>query len=66
MVQTPVASSVVSKTTEEETEQFRGWLKEAAQQTALAAKEGGFLGFRAVRVSEGEQEMLDRLAEVFS
>ena len=57
---------LVSKTTEEETEQFRGWLKESAQQTALAAKEGGFLGFRAVRVSEGEQEMLDRLAEVFS
>jgi hypothetical protein len=57
---------LVEKTTPEETEQFREWLKEAAQQTALAAKEGGFLGFRAVRVSEGEQEMLDRLAEVFS
>ena len=57
---------LVEKTTPEETEQFRGWLKEASQQTALAAKEGGFLGFRAVRVSEGEQEMLDRLAEVFS
>jgi hypothetical protein len=57
---------LVETTTPEETEQFREWLKEAAQQTALAAKEGGFLGFRAVRVSEGEQEMLDRLAEVFS
>ena len=57
---------LVEKTTPEETEQFREWLKEASQQTALAAKEGGFLGFRAVRVSEGEQEMLDRLAEVFS
>jgi hypothetical protein len=57
---------LVAKTTPEETEQFREWLKEASQQTALAAKEGGFLGFRAVRVSEGEQEMLDRLAEVFS
>jgi hypothetical protein len=57
---------LVEKTTPEETDHFREWLKEAAQQTALAAKEGGFLGFRAVRVSEGEQEMLDRLAEVFS
>lgn len=57
---------LVEKTTPEETDQFREWLKEASQQTALAAKEGGFLGFRAVRVSEGEQEMLDRLAEVFS
>ena len=61
-----VNALLVEKTTPEETAQFRDWLKEAAQQTALAAKEGGFLGFRAQRVSEGEQEMLDRLAEVFS
>ena len=61
-----VNALLVEKTTPEETDQFRDWLKEAAQQTALAAKEGGFLGFHAVRVSEGEQEMLDRLAEVFS
>ena len=27
-----------------------------------AAKEGGFLGFKAVRVSEGEQRMLDEIA----
>ena len=61
-----VNSLLVEKTTPEETEQFRDWLKESAQRAANAAKEGGFLGFHAKRVSEGEQEMLDRLGEVFS
>jgi hypothetical protein len=53
------------KLTPEEADQFREWLKTAAQRTALAAKEGGFLGFNAQRVSEGEQQMLDRLGEIF-
>jgi hypothetical protein len=53
------------KTTPEEGAEFREWLKTAAQRTATAAKEGGFLGFRAELVSEREQQMLDRLAEVF-
>ena len=44
---------------------FASWLKTAAQSAAKAAKEGGFLGFRAELVSEREQQMLDRLAEVF-
>jgi hypothetical protein len=53
------------KATPEEGDQFREWLKTAAQRAATAAKEGGFLGFRAERVSEREQQMLDRLAAVF-
>jgi DNA-directed RNA polymerase specialized sigma24 family protein len=36
----------------------------AAREAADAAKEGGFLGFHAQRVSEGEQRMLDQLAGV--
>jgi hypothetical protein len=56
---------LVDRTTPEEREQFREWLKTAAQRAATAAKEGGFLGFRAELVSEREQQMLDRLAEVF-
>ena len=56
---------LVEKLTPEEREQFREWLKTAAQRAATAAKEGGFLGFRAELVSEREQQMLDRLAEVF-
>jgi hypothetical protein len=56
---------LVAKTTPAEAEQFRAWLKAAAQRAALAAKEGGFLGFNAQRVSEGEQQMLERLGEIF-
>ena len=56
---------LVDRLTPEEREQFREWLKTAAQRAATAAKEGGFLGFRAELVSEREQQMLDRLAEVF-
>ena len=61
-----VNALLVEKTTPEETAQVREWLKTAAQRAAIAAKEGGFLGFNAERVSEGEQQMLDRLAQVFS
>jgi hypothetical protein len=60
-----VNALLVEKTTPEEAEQFRAWLKQAAQATALAAKEGGFLGFKAERVSEGEQQMLERLGAIF-
>ena len=57
---------VSAKATPEEAEQFRAWLLEAAQRAADAAKEGGFMGFHAQRVSEGEQQMLDKLREVLS
>jgi len=57
---------VSEKATPEEAEAFREWLKTAAQKAANAAKEGGFMGFRAERVSEGEQRMLDKLAEVLT
>jgi hypothetical protein len=60
-----VNALLVAKTTPEETDEFREWLKAAAQGAALAAKEGGFLGFNAQRVSEGEQQMLEQLGEIF-
>jgi len=53
---------VGAKATEEEAQAFREWLLECARRAAEAAKEGGFLGFKAVQVSEGEQRMLDELA----
>jgi hypothetical protein len=49
------------KATPEEADAFRRWLLDVAQGAADAAKEGGFMGFGAVRVSEGEQEMLGQL-----
>jgi hypothetical protein len=51
------------KATAEEADAVREWLIAAAREAANAAKEGGFLGFHAERVSTGEQEMLDRLKE---
>ena len=61
------ANRVVSaKATPEEAGAFRDWLQTAAQEAANAAKEGGFLGFHAERVSEGEQRMLDKLAEALA
>lgn len=50
-----------AKATQAEAAAFRTWLAKAAQSAADAAKEGGFLGFGAVQVSEGEQKMLDEL-----
>jgi hypothetical protein len=63
---TAVNRIVSEKATPEDADTYRAWLKAAAQEAANAAKEGGFLGFRAERVSEGEQRMLDRLAEVLA
>jgi hypothetical protein len=61
------ANEIVSgKATPEEAAEFREWILDAARRAADAAKEGGFMGFRAERVSEGEQRMLDKLGEVLS
>jgi hypothetical protein len=57
---------VTSKASPEEAAAFRDWLLSAAQRAADAAKEGGFMGFNAKRVSEGEQQMLDKLREALS
>jgi hypothetical protein len=57
---------VTAKASPEEAEAYRAWLLDAAKEAADAAKEGGFLGFHAVRVSEGEQRMLDKLAEALA
>jgi hypothetical protein len=61
-----VNALLTEKATPEEAAGFREWLLTAAKRSADAAKEGGFLGFKAERVSEGEQKMLDKLGEVLS
>ena len=60
-----VNALLVEKVTPEEHDEFREWVKSTAQRTALAAKEGGFLGIGAQLVSEKEQQMLDVLAGIF-
>jgi len=56
------ADEIVSaKASHEEADAFRTWILECAQRAAEAAKEGGFMGFRAERVSQGERDMLAQL-----
>jgi hypothetical protein len=50
-----------AKATAEEADAFRRWLLTVAQAAADAAKEGGFMGFGAELVSQGEQRMLGEL-----
>src|SRR3954469_2158313 len=57
---------VAAKADADDAAAFRAWLLAAAQAAADAAKEGGFLGWHAVRVSEGEQRMLDKLGEALA
>ncbi len=54
------------KATPEEVAALRTWLLAVAQAAADAAKEGGFMGFHAERVSEGEQRMLDKLGDALA
>jgi len=57
---------VAEKATPEEAQAFATWLHAVAQAAADAAKEGGFFGFHAERVSEGEQRMLDSLRDALA
>ena len=52
-----------AKATPEEADAFRRWLLDVARAAANAAKEGGFMGFGAVRVSEGEEKMMQQLRQ---
>jgi hypothetical protein len=52
---------LTAKAMPEEAVAFRRWLLAAAQAVADGAKEGGFMGFGAELVSQGEQRMLDEL-----
>ncbi len=56
-----VCDIVEAKAAQDEYDGFRSWLVSTAEAAAAAAKEGGFMGFGAVQVSEGEKAMLEQL-----
>jgi hypothetical protein len=56
-----VTEIVSSKATAEETAAFKQWLMTSSQAAADAAKEGGFMGFGAEQVSQGEKDMLSQV-----
>ena len=58
-----VQAIVAARATPEETAAFGQWLLATAQAAATAAKDGGFMGFGAKQVSEGEQAMLDQVRD---
>lgn len=53
------------KATSEEAQGIKQWLYQVALNAAMATKEGGFLGFGAVRVSDAEKAALVELAGIF-
>ena len=59
-----VVAIVGAKATAEEKTAFGAWLVSSAQAAADAAKEGGFMGFHAVRVSEREHAMIEQVTQV--
>lgn len=63
---TAVEAIVAAHATPAEAAAFADWMVATAQAAANAAKEGGFLGFHAERVSKGEQEMLDHVRAAVS
>ena len=56
-----VAAIVKQHATPEEAAAFAGWLVATAEAAAQAAKEGGFMGFKAELVSERETEMIEKV-----
>jgi hypothetical protein len=56
-----VQGIVAAKATPEESTAFGAWMLATAQAAADAAKEGGFMGFGAQQVSQGEKDMLDQV-----
>ena len=58
-----VQAILSAKATPEEAEAFAGWLVSTSQAAAAAAKEGGFMGFGAEQVSQGEQTMMDQVRQ---
>jgi hypothetical protein len=45
---------------------FKSWLQSISQQVAEAAKEGGFLGFGGVQVSDAEKATLAEISSALS
>ena len=61
-----VMAVVAARATPEETAALGQCLLATAQAAAEAAKDGGFMGFGAKQVSDGEQSMLDQVRDVVS
>jgi len=61
-----VVAIVRAKASAEETTAFGAWLVSTAEAAANAAKEGGFMGFKAELVSQRETDMIERVRTAVS
>ena len=57
---------VSEKASAEDAAAVRAWLLDAAQAAADAAKEGGFMGFKAELVSQREKDMIEKVRAAVS
>ncbi|GAB7007207.1 hypothetical protein JCM18899A_46820 [Nocardioides sp. AN3] len=58
-----VSALVAAQAEPAEAEAFGRWLVQVSQAAADAAKEGGFMGFKAEQVSDRERDMLAKVEE---
>ena len=56
-----VATLLDSKVDPMQAAQYREWALSVAEKVAMAATEGGFLGFGGTRLSEAERQLIDEL-----
>ena len=61
-----VCAIVSERATPEEASAFGDWLVATAEDAANAAKEGGFMGFKAQLVSERESDMIEKVRAAVS
>ena len=54
---------LAEKCSEEESQEFRQWSMKIGEKVAMAASEGGFLGFGGVQVSEEEKVALAKISQ---
>ncbi len=57
-----VAVILADKATDEEASEYKAWAMSIATNVANAAKEGGFLGIGGTRISEGEKQAFEEIA----
>jgi hypothetical protein len=60
------ALAVVVQKSPDEADEYRQWLTSLAQKTAEASREGGFLGFGGVQVSDSENAAVSELTSALS
>ncbi len=56
------AAAIVSAKAPGEAAAFKGWLRQISQSVAEASKEGGFLGFGGVQISDAEKATLAQIS----